>query len=171
MATSVLIGAWAGRRSGSSSDEFFLSSRSMPWWLLGTSMVATTFSTDTPNLVTGLTRTHGVAGNWVWWAFLLTSMTTAFLFAHLWRRSGVATDMAFYELRYSGRPAAFLRAFRGVYVGLLVNLLIMGAVTLAGVKFGSVLFCFPPILTVTIAGLATVIFAAAGGLRGVIISD
>jgi solute:Na+ symporter, SSS family len=171
MATSVLIGAWAGRRSGSSSDEFFLSSRSMPWWLLGTSMVATTFSTDTPNLVTGLTRTHGVAGNWVWWAFLLTSMTTAFLFAHLWRRSGVATDMAFYELRYSGRPAAFLRAFRGVYVGLLVNLLIMGAVTLAAVKFGSVLFGFRPILTVSIAGTATVIFAAAGGLRGVIISD
>jgi len=171
MATSVLIGAWAGRRSGRSSEEFFLTGRSMPWWLLGTSMVATTFSTDTPNLVTGLTRTHGIAGNWTWWAFLLTSMTTAFLFARLWRRSGVATDMAFYELRYSGRPAAFLRGFRGVYVGLLVNLLIMGAVTLAAIKFGSVLFGFKPILTVLVAGTATVIFTATGGLRGVIISD
>jgi solute:Na+ symporter, SSS family len=171
MATSVLIGAWSGRRSGRSADEFFLTGRSMPWWLLGTSMVATTFSTDTPNLVTGLTRTHGIAGNWTWWAFLLTSMTTAFLFARLWRRSGVATDMAFYELRYSGKPAAFLRAFRGVYVGLIVNLVIMGAVTLAAVKFGSVLFGFRPILTVLVAGTATVIFTATGGLRGVIISD
>jgi SSS family solute:Na+ symporter len=171
MATSVLIGIWAGRHSGRSSEEFFLTGRSMPWWLLGTSMVATTFSTDTPNLVTGLTRTHGIAGNWTWWAFLLTSMTTAFLFARLWRRSGVTTDMAFYELRYSGKPAAFLRGFRGVYVGLLVNLVIMGAVTLAAVKFGSVLFGFKPLLTVLAAGTATVLFTATGGLRGVIISD
>jgi Na+/proline symporter len=171
LATSVSIGVLAGRKSGESADEFFLSGRSMPWWLLGTSMVATTFSTDTPNLVTGLTRAHGVAGNWSWWAFLLTSMLTAFFFAPLWRRSGVTTDMEFYELRYSGVPAAFLRAFRGIYVGLLINVLIMGAVTLAAVKFGSVLFGFTPLETVAVAGTATVIFSAAGGLRGVLVSD
>lgn len=167
----VSIGIYGGRKSGQSSEEFFLSGRSMPWWLLGVSMVATTFSTDTPNLVTGLTRAHGIAGNWTWWAFLLTTMLTAFFFAHLWRRSGVTTDMEFYELRYSGKPAAFLRAFRGIYVGILVNVLIMGAVTLAAVKFGSVLFGFTPLMTVTVAGTVTVVFAAAGGLRGVVMSD
>lgn len=171
LATTVSIGVLAGRKSGENTEEFFLSGRSMPWWLLGTSMVATTFSTDTPNLVTGLTRAHGVAGNWSWWAFLLTSMLTAFFFAPLWRRSGVTTDMEFYELRYSGVPAAFLRAFRGIYVGLLINVLIMGAVTLAAVKFGSVLFGFTPLETVAVAGTATVIFSAAGGLRGVLVSD
>jgi solute:Na+ symporter, SSS family len=171
MLITVFIGVYAGRRSGRSAEEFFLSGRSLPWWLLGTSMVATTFSTDTPNLITGLTRTHGVAGNWSWWAFLLTSMLTAFFFAQLWRRSGVTTDMEFYELRYSGKPAAFLRAFRGIYVGILVNVLIMGAVTLAAAKFGSVLFGFTPLQTVTVAGTAVVIFTAAGGLRGVIFSD
>lgn len=168
---SVLIGVLAGRKSGASADEFFLSGRSMPWWLLGVSMVATTFSTDTPNLVTGLTRSHGIAGNWTWWAFLLTSMLTAFFFAPLWRRSGVTTDMEFYELRYSGAAAAFLRAFRGIYVGIAINVLIMGAVTLAAVKFGSVLFGCSALETVLVAGTATVIFSAAGGLRGVIMSD
>src|SRR5882757_5402267 len=171
MVICVLIGAYAGRKSGRSADEFFLSGRSLPWWLLGVSMVATTFSTDTPNLVTGLTRVHGIAGNWSWWAFLLTSMLTAFFFAPLWRRSGVTTDMEFYELRYSGAPAAFLRAFRGVYVGILVNILIMGAVTLAAIKFSSVLFGFSPLRTVLFGGTATVIFSAAGGLRGVVMSD
>lgn len=171
MLTSVLIGVYSGRRSGSSSEEFFLSGRSMPGWLLGVSMVATTFSTDTPNLVTGLTRTHGVAGNWLWWAFLLTCMLTGFFFAHLWRRSGVTTDMEFYELRYSGKPAAFLRAFRSIYVGVMVNVLIMGAVTLAAVKFGSVLFGFTPLQCIVVAGTATAIFSVAGGFRGVVISD
>lgn len=171
MAISVLIGVYGGRHSGRTADEFFLSSRSMPGWLLGISLVATTFSTDTPNLVTGLTRNHGIAGNWVWWAFLLTSMLTAFLFAQLWRRSGVTTDMEFYELRYSGKPAAFLRGFRGIYVGILVNVLIMGAVTLAAVKFGSVLFGFTPLQCVVVAGSATVIFSTIGGLRGILLSD
>lgn len=171
MAISVLIGVYSGRRSGRSSEEYFLSGRSMPGWLLGVSMVATTFSTDTPNLVTGLTRTHGIAGNWLWWAFLLTSMLTGFLFAHLWRRSGVTTDMEFYELRYSGKPAAFLRAFRSIYVGVLINVLIMGAVTLAAVKFGTVLFGFTPLQCVAVAGTATAIFSVAGGFRGVVVSD
>lgn len=171
MVVSVLIGVYGGRHSGRSSDEFFLSGRSMPWWLLGVSMVATTFSTDTPNLVTGLTRTQGIAGNWAWWAFLLTSMFTAFFFAQLWRRSGVTTDMEFYELRYSGKAAAFLRGFRGVYVGILINVLIMGAVTLAATKFGSILFGFSPLQCVIVAGGATVIFSVIGGLRGILLSD
>lgn len=171
MAASVVIGLYSGRRSGRSSEEYFLSGRSMPGWLLGMSMVATTFSTDTPNLVTGLTRTHGIAGNWLWWVFLVTSMLTGFLFAHLWRRSGVTTDMEFYELRYSGRPAAFLRAFRSIYVGVLINVLIMGAVTLAAVKFGSVLFGFTPLECILVAGTATAIFSVAGGFRGVVVSD
>lgn len=171
MVISVLIGAYGGRHSGRSADEFFLSGRSMPWWLLGVSMVATTFSTDTPNLVTGLTRTYGIAGNWLWWAFLLTSMLTAFFFAQLWRRSGVTTDMEFYELRYSGKPAAFLRAFRGIYVGILINIVIMGAVTLAAMKFGSILFGFSPLQCVVVAGSATVIFSVIGGLRGILLSD
>lgn len=171
MAISVLIGVYSGRSSGRSSEEYFLSGRSMPGWLLGVSMVATTFSTDTPNLVTGLTRTHGIAGNWLWWAFLLTSMLTGFLFAQLWRRSGVTTDMEFYELRYSGKPAAFLRAFRSIYVGVLINVLIMGAVTLAAVKFGTVLFGFTPLQCIVVAGTATAIFSVVGGFRGVVVSD
>src|SRR5690606_6722881 len=117
------IGLAVARRAGRDTTEFFLSGRSMPWWLLGTSMVATTFSTDTPNLVTDIVRQNGVAGNWVWWAFLLTGMLTVFVYARLWRRAGVLTDLEFYELRYSGRPAAFLRGFRAVYLGLFFNVM------------------------------------------------
>ena len=131
VAIGVLLGLLPSRVAGRSAEDYFLSGRSMKWWLLGTSMVATTFSTDTPNLVANLTRTSGVAGNWAWWAFLLTSMTTTFFFSHLWRRSGVSTDVEFYELRYSGRPAAFLRVFRGLYIGVLINVIITAAVTLA----------------------------------------
>lgn len=167
----IAIGVASGRRASKSSDEYFLSGRSMGWGLLGISIVATTFSTDTPNLVAGLTRQHGVAGNWSWWAFLLTTMTTAFFFSGLWRRSGVSTDNEFYELRYSGREATFLRAFRSVYLGVIINVLIMGAVTLALVKFSSVLFGLSPLYTVLIAGSVTVAFTAIGGLRGVVISD
>ena len=167
----IVIGIASGRHAGKSSDEYFLSGRSMGWGLLGISIVATTFSTDTPNLVAGLTRQHGVSGNWSWWAFLLTTMTTAFFFGGLWRRSGVSTDNEFYELRYSGREATFLRAFRSVYLGVIINVLIMGAVTLALVKFSSVLFGLSPLYTVLAAGSATVVFTAIGGLRGVVISD
>jgi Na+/proline symporter len=165
------IGLLVARRAGASESEFFLSGRSMPWWLLGLSMVATTFSTDTPNLVTDIVRTNGVAGNWVWWAFLITGMLTVFVYARLWRRSGVLTDLEFYEIRYSGRPAAFLRGFRAIYLGLFFNVMIMAAVTLAAIKIGGVLFGWSPVATVVIASLVTVVFSAAGGFRGVVLTD
>src|SRR5438105_6985398 len=106
------------RRAGSSTAEFFTSGRAASWWLIGISMVATTFSTDTPNLVTNLVREHGVANNWLWWAFLLTGMMTVFFYARLWRRAGLLTDLEFYDIRYSGKAAALVRAFRAVYLGL-----------------------------------------------------
>lgn len=170
-AISVGVGLWASRRAGGSSKSFFLADRRMPWWLLGASMVATTFSTDTPNLVTDITRRHGVAGNWIWWAFLLTGMLTTFVYARLWRRIGVTTDLAFYELRYSGRAAAFLRGFRAVYLGVLFNVLVMAAVTLAAIKIGGVMLGFSPLETVAVAALVTVAFSAAGGLTGVLLTD
>ena len=123
LASVIVIGAWAAKRASKSAEDFFLSGRSMPWWLLGVSMVACTFSCDTPNLVTDIVRTNGVAGNWVWWAYLLTGMMTVFIYAKLWRRSELNTDLGFYELRYSGRPAAFLRGFRAVYLGFFFNII------------------------------------------------
>ncbi len=167
----LAIGFWAARRAGKSSTEFFLSGRSMPWWLLGLSMVATTFSTDTPNLVTDITRTGGVAGNWVWWAFLLTGMLTVFVYARLWRRSGVLTDLEFYEIRYSGRAAAFLRGFRAVYLGVFFNVMVMATVTLAAIKIGGVMFGLTPLQTVTLASTVTVAVSIAGGFRSVVLTD
>ena len=111
----IVIGILFTKRSGKNSKEYFLSGRNMPWWLLGTSMVATTFSADTPNLVANIVREDGVSGNWKWWAFLITGMMTVFFYARLWRRSEVLTDLEFYELRYSGKEAIFLRAFRALY--------------------------------------------------------
>jgi Na+/proline symporter len=116
-AITVGIGLAVSRQAGTGTQEFFLSGRTLPWWLLGISLVATTFSTDTPNLVTDLVRTGGVSQNWAWWAFCLTGMLTVFFYARLWRRSEVLTDIAFYEVRYSGKPAAFLRGFRAIYLG------------------------------------------------------
>ncbi|MEA1996116.1 MAG: sodium:solute symporter family protein, partial [Gemmatimonadota bacterium] len=168
---SLTIGVAVAGRAGSSSSEFFLSGRNMPWWLLGISMVATTFATDTPNLVADLVRTHGVSGNWLWWAFLLTGMLTVYIYARLWRRSGVMTDLEFYELRYSGRAAAFLRGFRALYLGFFFNVIIMAAVTLAAVKFSGVLFGLSPVKTILIAASVTVVYSALGGLRGVLITD
>jgi Na+/proline symporter len=165
------IGIYAGKRASASSSEFFLSGRSMPWWLLGMSMVATTFSTDTPNLVADITRTQGVAGNWVWWSFLLTGMLTTFVFARLWRRSNINTDIEFYEVRYSGKPAAFLRGFRAIYLGVFFNIMVMATVTLAAIKFGSVLLGLSPITTVLLAGGVTVIFSTIGGFLGVLLTD
>lgn len=167
----VGIGLLAARRAGRGAADFFLSGRSAPWWLLGISMVATTFSTDTPNLVADITRRNGVAGNWVWWAFLLTGMTTTFVYAGLWRRSGLLTDLEFYEIRYSGRPAAFLRGFRAVYLGVIFNVLVMASVTLAAIKIASVLFGWSPVATVMIASVITVTVAAVGGLRSVLVTD
>jgi len=168
---SLGIGLAVSRRAGKSSAEFFLSGRNMPWWLLGVSMVATTFSTDTPNLVTDIVRQNGVAGNWQWWAFLLTGMLTVFVYAKLWRRSRVLTDLEFYELRYSGRAAAFLRGFRAVYLGVFFNVLIMATVSLAMIKIGGVMLNLSPVRTLLIALFLTMIYSALGGLRGVLLTD
>ncbi len=167
----LAVGLFFSRKAGSSLSEFFLSGRNSPWWLLGVSMVATTFSADTPNLVTGLVRVDGVAGNWGWWAFLLTGMLTVFVFAKLWRRSMVMTDVEFYELRYSGGLAAFLRGFRALYLGLIFNVLVMGTVSLAAVKFGEIVLGWPGWLTLLIAGSITLAYSTFGGLRAVIITD
>jgi SSS family solute:Na+ symporter len=167
----LIVGLWTARQAGRSTSQFFLSGRSMPWWLLGVSMVATTFSTDTPNLVADITRTGGVSGNWIWWAFLLTGMLTVFVYARLWRRSGVLTDLEFYELRYSGKPAAFLRGFRAVYLGVFFNVMVMATVTLAAIKIGGAIFGLPPLATVAVASTVTVLFSTAGGFRAVVLTD
>ncbi len=168
---SLIVGIWASKQAGTDTKSFFLAGRNMPWWLLGVSMVATTFSTDTPNLVTDLVRQNGVSGNWGWWAFLLTGMLTVFVYANLWRRSGVLTDIEFYELRYSGKPAAFLRGFRALYLGLVFNVLVMGAVSLAAVKFGEIVLGLSGWVTLTIACSITLAYSTLGGLRAVIITD
>jgi Na+/proline symporter len=162
---------WLMRRAGSSTTEFFTSGRAAPWWLIGVSMVATTFSTDTPNLVTNLVRDGGVAANWAWWSFLLTGMLTVFFYARLWRRSGVLTDLEFYELRYSGRPAAWVRGFRAVYLGLFFNLVIMATVNLAAVKIANVLLGWPMTQTLLVCAVINAVFAATAGLWGVLVTD
>lgn len=165
------VGLYVSKSSGKDTSEFFLSGRSMPWWLLGFSMVATTFSTDTPNLVTDIVRTNGVSGNWVWWAFLITGLLTVFVYAKLWRRSDVNTDMEFYELRYGGKAARFLRWFRAFYLGVLFNIMAMSAVTLAAIKIGQVMLGLSPVETVVIAGSITMVFSAVGGFKGVVYTD
>ena len=170
-ALSLVVGLWVSRQAGQDTKSFFLAGRNMPWWLLGVSMVATTFSTDTPNLVTDLVRQNGVSGNWAWWAFLLTGMLTVFVYAKLWRRSGVLTDIEFYELRYSGKAAAFLRGFRALYLGLVFNVLVMATVSLAAVKFGEIVLGWPGWVTLTIACSITLAYSALGGLKAIIITD
>ena len=165
------VGLWASRRAGESSEEFFLGGRRMPWWMLGISMVATTFSTDTPNYVANVVRVHGVAGNWEWWAFLLTGMLTVFVYAKLWRRSGVTTDVELYELRYSGKPAAFLRAFRAFYLGVIYNVLVMAMVSVAAIKIGAALLGLSPYESVAYASVITAAFSMLGGFRGVLVTD
>src|SRR5919109_2259691 len=160
-----------GKRSSRNTTEFFVSGRSVPWWLAGLSMVATTFSSDTPNLVTDIVRRQGVAGNWVWWAFVLTGVATVFFYARLWRRSGVLTDLEFYEIRYSGKAAGAVRGFRAVYLGLLFNCLIMATVNLAACKIASVLFGFSRLQTLLGVGILNVVFAAHSGLWGVLVID
>ena len=168
---SLTIGIWSSKKAGKDTKSFFLAGRNMPWWLLGVSMVATTFSTDTPNLVTDLVRQKGVSGNWSWWAFLLTGMLTVFVYAKLWHRSGVLTDIEFYELRYSGKAAAFLRGFRALYLGLIFNVLVMGTVSLAAVKFGEIVLGWPGWMTLSIACSITLAYSTLGGLKAVIITD
>lgn len=165
------IGIYVSKTSGKNSTEYFLSGRNMPWWILGVSMVATTFSTDTPNFVTDIVRKDGVSSNWMWWAFLITGLLTVFVYAKLWRKSNVATDIEFYELRYGGKPAKFLRWFRAMYLGVIFNVFAMAGVTLAAIKIGSVMLGLQPWETVVYAGLITVIFSAIGGFKGVIYTD
>ena len=160
-----------GKRAGKSTSEFFASGRSVPWWLAGLSMVATTFSSDTPNWVTQQVRQYGVAGNWQWWAMVLTGVATVFFFARLWRRSGVMTDLEFYELRYSGTAASVVRGFRAVYLGLFFNCFIMAMVTLAACKIANILFGLPPWQTIVVCGILNVVFAAHSGLWGVLVID
>ena len=160
-----------GKRSSKNTSEFFASGRSVPWWLAGLSMVATTFSSDTPNLVTDFVRNNGVAGNWVWWAFVLTGVATVFFYARLWRRSGVLTDLEFYEIRYSGKAASAVRGFRAVYLGLLFNCLIMATVNLAACKIAGILFGLERWQTLLFVGLLNVVFAAHSGLWGVLVID
>lgn len=168
---SLLIGLLSAKSAGSSAKEFFLSGRNMPWWLLGVSMVATTFSADTPNLVTDMVRKNGVAGNWAWWAFLLTGMLTVFVYAKLWRRSEATTDLEFYEMRYSGKGAAFLRGFRALYLGVFFNVVIMATVSLAAIKIGGVMLGLSPVQTLLIASVVTVVYSSLGGLKGVLLTD
>src|SRR5437868_4690526 len=160
-----------GKRAGTSTSEFFASGRAVPWWLAGLSMVATTFSSDTPNLVTDIVRRDGVAGNWVWWAFVLTGVATVFFYARLWRRSGVLTDLEFYEIRYSGRAASIVRGFRAVYLGLFFNCMIMATVNLAACKIAAILFGLERWQTLLFVGLLNVAFAAHSGLWGVLVID
>ncbi|WP_209330139.1 sodium:solute symporter family protein [Lunatimonas salinarum] len=170
-AISLGVGFWASKQAGKDSLSFFLSGRNMPWYLLGVSMVATTFSVDTPTLVSDIVRQNGVSGNWVWWAFLLTGMLTVFVYAKLWRRSEVVTDVEFYEIRYSGRMASFLRGFRAIYLGIVFNVAIMAAVTLAAIKVGGVMLGLTPVEVILIAGGVTVVFSSMGGFLGVIVTD
>ncbi len=170
-AISLFIGIFFSKQASKSKLDFFLSGRNMPWWLLGISMVATTFSADTPALVTDIVRQNGVSGNWVWWAFLLTGMLTVFVYARLWRRSGILTDLEFYELRYSGKPARFLRGFRAIYLGVLFNIMVMASVCLAAIKIGATLFDLQPIQTLLIAATITVAYSALGGLKSILFTD
>ncbi|GAK94933.1 sodium-solute symporter [Nonlabens ulvanivorans] len=168
---SLFVGIAVSKKSSKNASSFYLSGRNMPWWLLGVSMVATTFAADTPNLVAGIVRDTGVAGNWEWWAFLLTGMLTVFFYARLWRRSGVTTDLEFYELRYHGKSAAFLRGFRAIYLGVIFNVIIMATVCLAAIKIGNVMFGFTAGETLWIASIVTVLYSLLGGLKGVLITD
>lgn len=168
---SIFIGVWVSKSSAKSSEDFFLSGRKMPWWLLGVSMVATTFAADTPGLVTQLVRDDGVSGNWAWWYMLLTGTLTVFFYARLWRKSGVTTDLEFYELRYSGKSAAFLRGFRAIYLGFFFNVITMAGVCLAGAKIAAIMFGMDQMTFIAIAGGVTVIYSMLGGLKGVLITD
>ena len=167
----LAIGWVASQSASENTSEYFLGGRSMPWWLLGISMVATTFSADTPNLVAGLVREGGVANNWAWWAFLITGMVTVFIYAKLWRRSEVVTDLGLYELRYGGKAASFLRGFRALYLGIFFNCLIMGTVTLAGIKIGSIMLGLEPWVIVLSISVIVVLYSSLGGIKGVIWAD
>ncbi|MFW5835509.1 MAG: sodium:solute symporter family protein [bacterium] len=167
----LTIGYVASRQAGKSTANFFLSGRNMPWWLLGVSMVATTFSADTPNLVTDMVRTNGVASNWLWWAFLLTGMLTVFVYAKLWNRSRIMTDLEFYEIRYSGKMAAFLRGFRAIYLGFFFNVMVIASVSLAFIKIAGVMLGLQPAPALIIAAVIVVFYSGLGGLKSILWTD
>src|SRR5262245_43804358 len=171
MAVCFIPALFFSKRSGKNTSEYFASGRSVPWWLAGLSMVATTFSSDTPNLVTDIVRRQGVAGYWCWWELVLTRVATVFFYARLWRRSSVLTDLEFYELRYSGKAAEFVRGFRALYLGLFFNCFIMATVSLAACKIANVLFGLPAWKTLLFTGVLNVVFAAQSGLWGVLVID
>ena len=171
MTITVIVGIYSSRKASKDTNQFFLSGKKMPWWLLGISMVATTFSTDTPNLVTDIVRNNGVSGNWVWWAFMITGFLTVFVYARLWRRTGINSDNEFYDIRYSGKAAKFLKSFRAVYLGLIFNVLAMSGISLAAIKIGEIIFNLQPVETILYAGIITVVFSALGGFRGVVLTD
>jgi len=168
---SAAIGLWYSARGGRSVNEFFLTGRSLPWWLAGTSMVATTFAADTPLAVAGLVARNGIAGNWIWWSAAFGSMLTVFFFARLWRRAGILTDVEFAELRYTGRPAAILRGFRAIYLGLPINCVVMGWVNLAMAKILAITLGWDRLTAVLISLAVTGIYSALSGLWGVVITD
>ena len=171
----VAVGFLVGRNGRRNSRDYFMGDKRLPWYVVGTSMVATTFAADTPLVVTGLVYTQGIAGNWLWWAFLLSGMMTVFLFARLWRRSGLLTDVQFAEMRYSGKPAAFLRGFRAVYLGLLMNCLILGWVTKAMTSIVAVTLGVTDNKALAICVLFLIpftgLYVALGGLWGVLWTD
>jgi Na+/proline symporter len=170
-AISIAVALGYSRRAGASSSEFFLSGRAVPWWLAGTSMVATTFAADTPLAVTGLTVKHGIAGNWLWWSFVMSGMLTVVFYARLWRRAGVMTDAEFAEIRYSGSPAAFLRGFRACYLGLAINSIIIGWVTAAMVKILGLTLGLGRWQATVALFVLTGLYSTMSGLWGVIVTD
>src|SRR5437879_5694949 len=171
IAVSFLPAIFLMRRAGKNEAEFFTSGRAAPWWLIGVSLVATTFSTDTPNLVTNMVREKGVSDNWLWWSFLLTGMLTVFFYARMWRRSRVLTDLEFYELRYAGKAATFVRGFRAVYLGLFFNCVIMATVNLAAAKIANIVLGWPMWQTLLLCSTITIFFASVSGLWGVLVTD
>jgi len=168
----IIIPAISALKSkGKGAKEYFKSAGSMPWWLIGVSMVAATTSTNSANLFTEIIRRDGLSGNWVWWAFMLTGMLTVFVYSKLWVRSGATTDISFYEIRYSGKPAAFLRGFRALYLGVIYNLVVMATVLLGAVKIGVVLFGIPASTILIITAIISIIYSSLSGIRGTIYTD
>src|ERR1043165_7642419 len=170
-ALSVAVGALFAKRGSVSLEQYFVAGRSAPWWLAGASMVATTFAADTPLVVTGLVVAHGVAGNWLWWNLVMSGMLTVFFFARLWRRANVMTDVEFAEIRYSGKPARFLRGFRALYLAIPINLIILGWVTRAMIKILTISLGVSPVLAVGICFVITVVYSVAAGLWAVLWTD
>src|SRR6478735_5423250 len=170
----LAVGFYYKARAGKSTGEFFLGGRNVPWWLAGTSMVATTFAADTPLAVTGMVARNGIAGNWLWWNFVASGMLTVFFYARLWRRSGVMTDIEFSEIRYAGKPAAFLRGFRALYLGIPINCIILGWVNLAMVKILTLILGVSKAeaLLIVLGLIAVTSFISAlSGLWGVLVTD